>query len=484
MVNIISVERKQSPYKDFAHKVTNYLHDLLEKEEDINYILYKPGQSIDKYVVEQIPLLREKYPGSQIKVVQYRNIKDPENTLGYPAEIIDDFQLFPAKEYLRSDGRTNEDDTNNFIEFALEKANIVFAMSKQEFLFSTSFLSYRYGHRFHYKVVPVADDTLSKKDESLYAALPDLERCFIDDVCDQQKTERSLSVFFYNDIFRDQVLYSLLLQKAGFSLYSLQEKRTEAAPKRVLLLQSDHFCNKFLGDILHKQLETLFKKEKAIDFIFGPCMAGMAEEAAKMIDSLRESYPKCRIRLVRVLDPRDLSRYFPASGLRLIDSDQGEKALLQKISKGVEELTAPIPAGLMYSVALCSRPTSYSWSIARFPFDAGYMKIIDHLLKKTDLALVYRYTNAADHLCRLLRSRTKKKDAEVVTLYDPKVFAAIDECIDQFNPKNQEIYRKFCAGVPVKDLAESLGWYYQKVYTHTNGLLDLIEKQIADVSKK
>ena len=82
MVNIISIEQKQRPQEEFDQNVMRYFQEQLEKGEEVNYIIYKPGQSLDKFIVEQIPLLREKYPESQIKVVQYRSNKERQ-LLGY-----------------------------------------------------------------------------------------------------------------------------------------------------------------------------------------------------------------------------------------------------------------------------------------------------------------------------------------------------------------------------------------------------------------
>lgn len=483
MINIIAVESKQSSYNDFFKELMQCLHSVLKEENGINYIIYKPDQSIDKVVVDQMPSLRRQYPGKHIKITQYRNADMPTDPLGYPKEIIDMVDLFPGKESYYLDAKFIEKDPNNFLEPALRTADIVLAMSKQDLYLASRhcFNSLKMEERkYKFKVALVANSEIQEKNEKLLAALPETERRFVEYICDRDKVFPSMMVKFRDSVFRRHVADSLLLQEAGFSLYGLYEMREENSPKRVLLLQSDHFCDKPLGDILYKKLETLFKEEDAIDFIFGPCMGDMAAEAAKMIAGLKKKYPDCKVTLVRALDPNDLYLYLTYHR----DEWRKEMATPEAIRSCVEKCTARFPDDLPSHIALCASviaPSNFS-SLSRRPFDQVYKIVAEGLLRETDMALIYHYPNAADQVCRILRSVRKSSLTKVVSLYDPKVYDVIDSHIAQLPEVERKAYRAFCDGMNAKRIGEQMGESYHQVYKLMIRLLENLEEKIPDVS--
>lgn len=467
MINVMSVDKMFWKSPEASNVALRKLHELIEKHDGINYIVYGSIQALDQYIIEKIPDLKKAYPDKRITLTLYLNFRQAEDRLGLPDELVDDVKFYEVSLFWQ----------------ALRKADVVFVFSYTEFYREASqVVSEHNVKNFHYTLVPVTSPEERKKLDHAIGLLPEYEKAYFHAICDPTSAPQFFKTFsgkgFKRDYYVDlSINYMLRLLNSGFMIYNIFEERDS---DRVILLQSDEFCEKTLGSVLYDALENIFKENKKIDFIFTPGMSVMETEALKMISDLKQKYPECKVSILTVVDLGDFEIY---------EKNYRDEMSLKTF---LTSKMISIPQEELSGVIFVQR--DFIWytfeNEKRNQFDKAHVRDIEVLFKHSDRVLAYHYPYVLDEVFRIFKQRkpnSKSKDIAITHLSNPEVYDIIQNKIDQFSEKDRLVYTLYCEGMKVTEIGEKAGVDYHAVANLAkklgNGLKEELKKEGVGLEK-
>lgn len=461
MVNITSVDKIFRASMKIPDIVMNTLHDILEKNDGINYIVYGSIQALDQYIISQFPGLKVAYPEKSVNLTLYLSGSQEEKHLGVPEELIDTLIVT----------------SGNLLYYALKSADIVLAYSQDEFyheakqvLFNRGFQGWEYDgpDALHYSLMIISDEEEQRIIDRPIHCLPKTEKDFVDAICNPtlSKVDLKKENLRYYEVY-ESVNAMLTLQRNGFCLYDLLHGKKNNKAERVLLMQSDELCDRPLGDVLYTALEKVIKENEVVDIVFFPCLGTIQDESLEMLEKLKDSYSTCKISVIGVVDAQDIKRY------KYLQEKQGS------LKEFLFENAISIPENKLDSIIYFPYPSAYVHNAdgSRTILDKMHRETLQFLFRYCDQAFIYHYDNYLDDILRIMRKLNEKKNSIPIThLCNSEVYSAVQSVIEGFAEDDKIVYTMFCEGKKATDIERETGIKSKSV----NSIVTRLAKDIQD----